>query len=342
MSVNLYASNLIVNGSFEQPELTTTNWMTFYGQNGPGDACPAGNAPTHCSDTVLVPGWNAWWTESVLYGDEILPGRIEIQQGAIDGIAQFSGNQRAELDTHHRADSEDNNIVLFQFVNVCPNTAYTLDYAWKSRTTIENDNTMNVIVDDILLKTNVENNDWMMDHVSFVATEYLIPVAFFSMGESNTRGMLVDSVWLDADDPEAGACSACIFGKPNTLGMLYTATAGSDNTQADDYTTPDGVVDGDFPNPAWIEVYDDNGNKKQKLLASGSVAKGDTFIWNTDRVIGNGTKVKAGKVAPKTTIVIKDGEDGNIVQLVHFHTSCSQPLFVGDKFGAVTVWTVNQ
>ena len=351
MSANLYASNLIVNGGFEAPPVNENTWMTYYGQNGVdsnGDPIrDCTNAPpplATCDDGTLVPGWYAWWTDSIFDDAGPLPGRIEIQNGNVGGIAPFDGNQKVELDTHHRVDGTSNNIVLFQFVNVCPNRAYTLDYAWKSRTTTFGDNDINVIVDDVIQSSSVPTHgltlgvDWETDTVPFVASDYLIPVAFFSTGMDNTLGMFLDAISLTADDPEEGPCSACIFGKPQSLTMEYTGTVGSANSQPDAYVFPeDNVV---FPDPAIIAVYDDNGNNKRDLLGLGEVKLGETFYWNTSKTLKNG-KVKDGKVPPKTTFVIIDPVTEEVVQVIHFHTSCSQPLFVDDKFGGLTVWSVN-
>lgn len=65
---------------------------------------------------------------------------------------------------------------------------------------------------------------------------------------------------------------------------------------------------------------------------SGSVAIGDKFVLNEDRAFD--------KLAADMTITIFDREGGTPLQTTDLHLSCSQPLFLFDRFGAsqVTEW----
>jgi hypothetical protein len=339
MSVNLYASELIVNGGFEDPVTADNTWMTYYGMNGPGDGCTTNNAPNNCNDGTLVPGWYAWWVSSILddqYADVDgfpTPGRIEIQNGNVGGVLPHGGNQKAELDTHHNTDgSNNNNIVLFQFVPVCHGREYTLSYAWKSRTSTPDDNDMNVIVDDISFTTmaasHAMNDTWEMGETTFTASDVLIPVAFFSTGSETTLGMFVDDVSLVGDSPDECA-NVCEIGKPTSMTYMYNGERGSDNSQDDDYALPVRPIIFQ-ENPVTIEAFDYNGNKKRKSLGEvNGIMVGDLFTL--DRPLKN------GKVPPKTLLIVTDEFTGDLVQAVYFHTSCSQPLNVGDKFGVITV-----
>lgn len=66
---------------------------------------------------------------------------------------------------------------------------------------------------------------------------------------------------------------------------------------------------------------------------SGTVAVSDKFVLNEDR--------QFDRLAADMTITIFDQEGGLALQTVDLHLSCSQPLFLFDKFGAsqVTEWT---
>jgi len=244
----------------------------------------------------------------------------------------FEGSQKAELDTHHRIDNNNNNVIIYQFAQVCEGNKYTLNYAWKSRTLARDDNDIYVLVDDLIVKNHSLNSGWMPEELNFVASDWFIHTAFVSFGTPTTRGMYLDAISLNGDNPEncGEVVDACEFGKPSTLTLLYNGLSGSNNDQLGDYALPEFV---NFPNPAYIEVYDDNGNNKQKLLGASTVNIGGLFTFDP---------LKNGKVPPKTTFVIKDPSTGEEVQKVHFHTSCSEPLNVSDKFGGITVWDFNK
>merc|ERR1712161_156889 len=68
------------------------------------------------------------------------------------------------------------------------------------------------------------------------------------------------------------------------------------------------------------------------LYFAGNVAVGEKYTLNADRV--------HDKLSADMTITIYDTEGGSILQIVDLHLSCSQPLFLFDKFGAsqVTEW----
>jgi len=68
------------------------------------------------------------------------------------------------------------------------------------------------------------------------------------------------------------------------------------------------------------------------LYFSGPVAVGDKYTFNEDKAFD--------KLSADMTIQIFDVEGGTLLQQVDLHLSCSQPLFLFDKFGAsqVTEW----
>jgi len=68
------------------------------------------------------------------------------------------------------------------------------------------------------------------------------------------------------------------------------------------------------------------------LYFSGVVAVGEKYTLNANEVFD--------KLSADMTLEIFDSEGGNLLQRVDLHLSCSQPLFLFDKFGAsqVTEW----
>jgi len=68
------------------------------------------------------------------------------------------------------------------------------------------------------------------------------------------------------------------------------------------------------------------------LYFAGPVAVNEKYTLNADRVFD--------KLSADMTITIFDSQGGSILQVVDLHLSCSQPLFLFDKFGAsqVTEW----
>ena len=64
---------------------------------------------------------------------------------------------------------------------------------------------------------------------------------------------------------------------------------------------------------------------------SGTVVIGQSF-----EVTGEATGKKW--IPPKLIIEITDPATGEMVQSVEFHTSCSQPLNVGDQYGGIAVF----
>jgi len=134
--------------------------------------------------------------------------------------------------------------------------------------------------------------------------------------------------------------NVCEDGKPATLGLRYTGLgpAGTDNTQSgsevildfnplnlDPPPDPPGATK---QNPAWIRVF----NHKGELIFPDASSTGVVSIGEDFEV--NGLK---RRIPPRMTFEIYDVEGRTLLEVVQFHTSCSQPLFVGDGFGSIQV-----
>jgi hypothetical protein len=111
-------------------------------------------------------------------------------------------------------------------------------------------------------------------------------------------------------------------GRPSTLKLQYNGTYESDNEQ-DRVGIPDST--GPLPYaPVTVRLYD-----KNELEATiNNVNVGDPLM-----VYGSWTS--SGKIPPNISVSISYGNQ--LLQFITFHGSCSAPLNIGDKFGAVTI-----
>ena len=130
-------------------------------------------------------------------------------------------------------------------------------------------------------------------------------------------------------DEEPVVGDACSDGKPIQLVMRYT---GEDCSASSNSQDPDKVAcSGD---PAFAATV--------HILATDDMdpSAGGASVWFQGDVNLDGTftldVANAGetKFASETFLHIFDVQGGTILQSVEFHTSCSQPLVVGNQFGS--------
>jgi flagellar hook protein FlgE len=344
LAMSVSATELVENGGFEEPVVPhLKGWTTYYGQNGEGE-CEA-NGELECNDGTLVPGWTVFWTDLVLDLQVLEPGRLEIQNNTVIGTPNAkSGEQKAELDSHHRAASDDNNATILQFLPTCPRSAYTLTYAWKSRTEMPHDNDIRVVVRDSIVRTHTRNTDWEEEEFNFVSdSSFETGLAFASIGDSTTKGGFLDDVSVTGKlGGSAEVCDSnnddptpiCDDGKPQVLTLLYDGNEFSQHNQdSNEVIISDPPVDSDgkalpFPNPALIKVYDHK-TKSTEPLNSFTLDWGETFD----------VKGPHNRIPPRLRFEIIDPDTDEVFQTVQFHTSCSQPLEALDEFGGITVWS---
>ena len=235
---------LIVNGSFEEPKVTSLlGWTTYFGQNyTSGDAtCPLG--ATTCNDGTLIPGWSVLWSHQINPDPnwDPEPGRIELQSDTAAGViiansTAYRGDQKAELDSHHRLGvTTDNNATIYQILKTCPGLAYTFKYSWKGRDDVVGMSDLDVLIDDVKLTQHVQfSPQWTPETHIFTANQTgRSAVAFHSCGDKNTLGVFLDSISVigpDGSIPELcdEPYDLCEFGdKPISLTLLYD---GNDDT----------------------------------------------------------------------------------------------------------------
>jgi len=333
------AAELIVNGGFEdEPAVVDPDlgWMTYYGENNPlgaGYDCPVTgeDSDEKCNDDVRIPGWSVFWTDDISSAKQFNPGRLEIQTGDTADIPAYEGVQKAELDSHHRVDTDgelvaNNNVTIAQFIPTCPLADYTLSYAWKSRTNIENDNTVHIYIDETEIVTHNANDDWQVETQDFTSNNSgQTLILFGSIGTETTLGMFLDDVSVTGPD-----CSLVCDEKPYDITFRYDGDDDTDNDQSGSEVIISPEVVYPFPEEATIRVY---GHKKKdaEFLGTYDVKIGDLFSVSNSR--------PNKRIPPRLTFEIYNrGGEGDPVQTVTFHTSCSQPLNGYDEFGAITVW----
>jgi hypothetical protein len=120
--------------------------------------------------------------------------------------------------------------------------------------------------------------------------------------------------------------------KPQLLEMQYTGEdcAASNNSQDSEKTLCDG--DPDFDPQVFIRASDKEkpDDSKANVWFEGLVELNDTF--DIDAANAGEDKLKSSTYA-----LIYDSRGGRLLQEIKFHTSCSQPLAVGDQFGSLVL-----
>ncbi len=117
--------------------------------------------------------------------------------------------------------------------------------------------------------------------------------------------------------------------KPTKVALLYDGDGTCSLPPENDAScTP--IVYGDLGENVYLIVH--SSIKPGDTLFAGPVTKGTIFIADAT---GN---TKNNKFPPQTTVIIKSSESATEdLQKLDFHTSCSQPFDVGDRFGPIVV-----
>jgi len=145
------------------------------------------------------------------------------------------------------------------------------------------------------------------------------------------RGGRICPLGDEPPEPPAGICADGI--KPQSLTMRYTG----DNCGASNHSQDERKVScsGDpLGFPVWIVAGDKKNIEDNKIkiwYRGGPLLPGDTF--DIDATSFGESKLKAETVV----FIFADGWYSDLLQTVRFHTSCSQPLNVGDQFGSLVL-----
>jgi hypothetical protein len=119
--------------------------------------------------------------------------------------------------------------------------------------------------------------------------------------------------------PAGDACEG--KGKPETLTMLYTGGNVQDHSQASGKVN----VSGDPGSASPVQIISaERADGTGQNYFDGTVNLGEPFV-----IDGSHSKLKS-----RTFVLILDDQN-NLLQTIEFHTSCSQPLELGDRFGGI-------
>jgi hypothetical protein len=167
------------------------------------------------------------------------------------------------------------------------------------------------------------------------ATTICRPVA--DCDEAESCSGLADQSCPPDDGPLV--CDVCEDGKPAALIVQYTGLGsapvseggGTDNSQDGNELVL--IGDADDQSPAFIVVLD---HRDRRIFPpDGS----EETVEVGDLLTISGTK---RRIPPRIRFEIYDSFEtwntgGDALEISQFHTSCSQPLFVGDGFGSILI-----
>jgi len=148
-------------------------------------------------------------------------------------------------------------------------------------------------------------------------------------GESLNGGPLCPYV-----EPPVIDLGECDNGKPQALTMKYTGENCSATSHSQDPTSVTCSGDPAFASPVYIIACDKNklsdlADPKTNIWFVGEVNLDETFYIDA-------AAAGLSRLRSNTTVFIFDNSvNNNLLQSVTFHTSCSQPLNIGDQFGSL-------
>jgi len=164
------SANLIQNGSFENPEVTTGSWDFF--------------------SSADVPGWNG--------------SNIEIWEGGFNGVNAYEGSQFAELNAHPDMDGP---FGIYQEINTVAGQTYNLSFAYRARQSNSESFMLSLISDGIGTNWTLDDHvtgGWSLYTGVFEATSATTTVKFTSVSPDGTIGNFLDDVKVTAEVPEPG------------------------------------------------------------------------------------------------------------------------------------------
>lgn len=185
--------NLVLNGGFEVPEVSTVqNWDIFDVNDG-------------------IPGWSVEWRDAgpTTFGPQNRPtdAQLELHEGVL-GVA-FEGDQYAELDSDWEGPTSGNtgepaSISIYQNIATVAGATYQIRYRFAPRpNTPAAENRVQVrwggaIVHDTGVVpgggSNLVSGDWTEYVVNVAATGASMELRFTDMGTANSLGSFIDDV----------------------------------------------------------------------------------------------------------------------------------------------------
>ena len=195
LSVQALGANLIVNGSFEDPDVANNTWAVF----------------------TAVDGWTIEWTTGS--GDR--GPELEVwDPTVVAGVEAYDGEQCVELDSYDPTK-------FSQVVTATAGLNYQLNYAWRPRPGVNCQ--MDVLVNGAVIASHSGNSgDWQLETYAFTASSDSTTIAFAETGLDDQLGMLLDGVSLVNTEP-VGRDSATGIGArilPKGTWFMYNSTYG--------------------------------------------------------------------------------------------------------------------
>ena len=185
----------------------------------------------------------------------------------------------------------------------------------------------------ILLNTNRADNP-----VDFDEIKVGDKLTLYGLEDCDTPGTDVDFYAYivlinNLTEPPPPSVDQCKDGfKTQLLEMQYTGEncAASNNAQDPKKTLCEG--DPGYNSKVFIRVSDKENpdDSKAKVWFKGMVDLNDTFGIDA-------TNAGEDKLKSNTWALIYDNRGGRLLQKINFHTSCSQPLAIGDQFGSLVL-----
>ena len=176
------AENLVSNGGFEYPVVTSPNGWDIYDDGTPGL------------------DWTVEWRDD-LVGPLPDVAKLELQRG-VNGWTSDEGLQHAELDADFGyATNEEASVKISQDIVTVSGRSYTLSYAFSPRPgTPEGENYLKIFVDGVHADTHstgahpAGNTSWTTYTHNFVATGAVTNISFQDAGYPNAVGTFLDDV----------------------------------------------------------------------------------------------------------------------------------------------------
>ena len=114
--------------------------------------------------------------------------------------------------------------------------------------------------------------------------------------------------------------------KPQMLVIKYTGESCAASSHSQDPKKVKCLGDPQGETSVWIRATDKKGNK---VWFEGDVNVGNDWMFEID--------AKTETLAGDTKVFIYDEYGETLLQTIQFHTSCSQPLNIGDQFGSLVL-----
>ena len=131
-------------------------------------------------------------------------------------------------------------------------------------------------------------------------------------------------------------CALCdSLGKPKELTLRYTGNSNSSHSQDPGKVVVTGTPPGGSPVRIVVSSKSDPTDDKARTYFDGIVPVGGSFTLSAMFGSLTGTKLKA-----TTYVHVYPNSSTPLTSPAHtvlFHTSCSQPLFIGDQFGSLVL-----